>query len=510
VNSPLDFLRGSFFHGSFFHGAIAGKTWRRGALALAVAAVVAGCANYSGIGSDQQMRDPASLAAQDSLRADSAAWPNDRWWENFGDSQLNTLIDEALANSPRLADAAARVNAARATLERSQSALLPRLDAGGDATWQRYTENGMYPEPLGGSFKNSGNVQLQASYELDFWGRNRAAVAAGRSREQAALAEAASTRLLLASSISKTWFQLAQLQSYRHIGEAALQQRERILELTQQRVDAGLDTQVELKQAQMQLPLTRSALAQVDENIVNTRHALAALLGAGPDRTLNIDATLPQTTVDNVAAPDNLPVELLGHRPDIVAARWRVEAAQHDTDASKAEFYPNVNLAAFAGFSSIGLDQLLRSGSATYGGGPAISLPIFDGGRLRATLKADYAAYDSAIANYNETLVDALHDVADQLNSQRALQPQMTEQRAALIAARGALDLALQRYRAGLGNYLTVLNAESAVFSQQLFEAQLQTRGQVLRVELARALGGGFVAQGNRDTAQINAAGEQP
>jgi len=288
-----------------------------------------------------------------------------------------------------------------------------------------------------------------------------------------------------------------------------LKQRERIVALTQQRVDAGLDTKIELKQAQTQLPLTRAGLAQLDENIVNTQHALAALIGAGPDRGLSIVVPVAVATENATAAgndqsnaksngsfvaraPADLPVELLGHRPDIVAARWRVEAALRNTDAGKAAFYPNVNLAAFAGYSSIGLDKLVRPGSVVYGGGPAISLPIFDGDRLRANLKADYAAYDSAVANYDQTLITALRDVADQLNSYRALQPQMQEQHAALTSAREALDLALQRYHAGLGNYLSVLNAETAVFSQQLFEAQLSTRAYTLRAELARALGGGF------------------
>jgi NodT family efflux transporter outer membrane factor (OMF) lipoprotein len=190
---------------------------------------------------------------------------------------------------------------------------------------------------------------------------------------------------------------------------------------------------------------------------------------------------------------------LLGHRPDIVAARWRVEAALRDTDSSKAAFYPNVNLTAFAGYSSIGLDKLVRAGSVNYGGGPAISLPIFDGGNLRANLKQDYAAYDSAVANYNETLLHALRDVADQLNSYRSLQPQITEQQAALVAAQGALDLAMQRYRAGLGNYLTVLNSETAVISQLMFEAGLLTRAQTLRIELARAFGGGFIGDSFAD-----------
>jgi NodT family efflux transporter outer membrane factor (OMF) lipoprotein len=455
----------------------------------------AGCANYRGIGSDHLIRNVDTLPAQRSLNATVGEWPATNWWESYRDAQLSALVDEALANSPQLADAAARIAAASAELEDARATQMPRLEAGADATWQRYSENGLYPDPIAGSFKSAGNIGLRGSYELDFWGRNRAAVAASRSRGAAAAAEAASARLLLASSVVKTYLQLAQQQTFREIGEGALSQRERILDLTQQRVDAGLDTRVELRQAEMQVPLTRAGLAWLEENIINTRHALAALIGAGPDRTLDLNARLPSSELVHVArAPADLPVDLLGRRPDIVAARWQVEAALRDTDADKAGFYPNVNLAAFVGYSSIGLDTLVRSNSIGYGGGPAISLPIFDGGRLRAKLKRDYAEYDRAIANYDHTLVHALRDVADQINSYRALQPQIDEQRIALDAAHGALELALQRYRAGLGNYLTVLNAETAVFTQQLYAAQLQTRAQTLRAELARALGGGYVA----------------
>ena len=299
---------------------------------------------------------------------------------------------------------------------------------------------------------------------------------------------------MLTSAVAKSYFQLAQLQRFLRIGESALEQRQHIYDLTKQRVDAGLDTLVELKQAETQLPLTRTNIEMVKENIVNTQHALAALLGSGPDRVLMLQAALPESSsTDNFAlAPQDLRISLIGHRPDLVAARWQVEATQQDTKANKAAFYPNINLVAFAGFSSIGLDQLLRSSSENYGAGPALSLPIFEGGRLRANLKASYADYDAAVANYNQTLINALRDVADQLNSYRFLQPQIEQQQLALDAASTAYDLALQRYHAGLGNYLTVLNAQSIVLQQQLFQSQLRMRALTTRVELSRALGGGY------------------
>ncbi|MBQ0759184.1 MAG: NodT family efflux transporter outer membrane factor (OMF) lipoprotein [Zhongshania sp.] len=469
-------------------------------IAITLLSGLSACANYGGINSSKTMLDAKNLGTEQSLGTEQDLtpvlneWPSQAWWTSFNDPQLDSLIAEAQQNSPSLAIAAAKLARANASLENVQGASLPTVGLSADATRQHYTENGMYPPPLGGSTQTSGNITLQAQYELDFWGRNRAATAASRSRLAAAQAESASAQLMLTSAVAKSYFQLAQLQRFLRIGESALEQRQHIYDLTKQRVDAGLDTLVELKQAETQLPLTRTNIEMVKENIVNTQHALAALLGSGPDRVLMLQAALPEpSSTDNFAlAPQDLRIGLIGHRPDLVAARWQVEATQQDTKANKAAFYPNINLVAFAGFSSIGLDQLLRSSSENYGAGPALSLPIFEGGRLRANLKASYADYDAAVANYNQTLINALRDVADQLNSYRFLQPQIEQQQLALDAASTAYDLALQRYHAGLGNYLTVLNAQSIVLQQQLFQSQLRMRALTTRVELSRALGGGY------------------
>ncbi|WP_269618056.1 efflux transporter outer membrane subunit [Zhongshania sp. BJYM1] len=468
-------------------------------LTLTLITSIGGCANYAGISSGKSMLDAASLSAEQSLNNAQTlaptvdAWPSQAWWTSFKDPQLDGLIEEALENSPTLAIAAAKLDRANASLHYFRAASLPNAALSADATRQHYTENGMYPTSLAGTAQSSGNITLQATYELDFWGRNRAATAASRSRLAAAQAESASARLMIASAVSKTYFQLAQLQHFLSIGEGALKQRQHIYDLTKQRFDAGLDTQVELKQAETQIPITRTNIEMVKENIVNTQNALAALLGAGPDRALHMKATFPASDANDLAlAPKDLRISLIGHRPDVVAARWQVEATQQDTSASKAAFYPNINLVAFAGVSSIGLDRLLRSSSQNYGAGPALSLPIFEGGRLRANLKTSYAEYDAAVANYNLTLIDALRDVADQLNSYRFLQTQIEQQQLALLAASSAYDLAIQRYQAGLGNYLSVLNAQSMVIQQQLFQSQLRARELTNRVELARALGGGY------------------
>ncbi|HEY4998347.1 MAG TPA: TolC family protein, partial [Usitatibacter sp.] len=193
-----------------------------------------------------------------------------------------------------------------------------------------------------------------------------------------------------------------------------------------------------------------------------------------------------------IAPPAAIPADLLGRRADVAAARWRVESAVSDVKVAKAQFYPNVNLAAFAGFSSIGLDQLVRAASAQYGAGPAIRLPIFDAGRLRANLRVKTADLDAAVESYNGALLEAVRDTADQIATFRSVERQRSEQSEARAASESAYDLATQRYRAGITNYLTVLTAETAVLNQRRQSTDLTARALDAQIELIRALGGAF------------------
>jgi len=190
--------------------------------------------------------------------------------------------------------------------------------------------------------------------------------------------------------------------------------------------------------------------------------------------------------------PSALPADLVGRRADLSAARLRVQAAAHDIDATKAEFYPNVNLIAFAGLGSIGYGKWLDADSRQYGIGPAIRIPIFAGGRLRATLSGRTADYDVAVESYNQTLFEAVREVADQVASLQSLAVQTTEQHDAQSAAESAYELALKRYQAGLTNYLTVLTAENNVLAQRRQAIDLKARVLEANVNLSRALGGGY------------------
>jgi NodT family efflux transporter outer membrane factor (OMF) lipoprotein len=281
----------------------------------------------------------------------------------------------------------------------------------------------------------------------------------------------------------------------RSVAERTLEQREEVLALTRQRVRAGLDTNVELRLSEASLPQTRQAIETLDEQIALQHHALAALSGQPPGA---LDALMPHLgTVAAIALPEILPADLLGRRADVEAARWRVEAAIGERAVARAEFYPNINLVAFAGFTSIGLDRLLLAGSEGLGVGPAIRLPLFDAGRLRAAYSIKTADLDAAVSAYNAAVLEALRDTADQLASMRAIERQQQEQRAALGASESAYALALQRFHAGLSPYLTVLSAENAVLAERRNSVELKSRALSARAQLARALGGGFESSGS-------------
>jgi len=428
---------------------------------------------------------PASVAA--------TAWPVDTWWHSYGDAQLDALVAEALAGNPTLAMAQARLRAAQAQLIAAGAARLPQTALDAETTRQRYPEHGLYPPPFAGSYYSDGRIALDFSYDLDFWGRNRALQAAARSGEEAAQADRAAARLAISVAVVRAYIELDLSYALLDVTNDNLTQQATILELTQQRVSAGLENVARVKQSEGQLALTRAAVAAVQANIELARNQLADLAGAGPDRGQELRR--PQLSAPaQIALPAALPAELLGRRPDLAAARARVEAAGRGVKAAEADFYPNVNLAAFAGVQSVGLSQLFDASDRIVGAGPAVSLPVFNRRALRGTLTASQAELDLSVGEYNQTLLDAVREVADVVANWRALELESREQETALDAAQRSYDLTAERYRAGLDNYLTVLSSENQVFLAQGLRAQLQARRLTFSVELVRALGGGYGA----------------
>ena len=458
------------------------------AAAVVMASGLVGCADMSGITPKAELRGAPSLGL--TPQSASVASVPLEWWREFGDESLNQLIAQAQQDGPTLKLAEARLARARAVTDVADAATGPQVNGQLDVTRQRYTANGAVPPPLAGSVRSSGTAQLNASWELDFFGKNRAALDAALGSANAAEADAQAARVLLASNVARTYFQLVRLNEQSAVSRRTLEQRSETLKLVQDRVQAGLDTRLELSQTEGGLPEARLQLEALQEQTALTRNALAALIGQPNSAVAQKIHAL--AAIKNVAIATTIPTDLLGRRADIAAARWRVEASGKDVVNAKTQFYPNINLVAFAGLSSIGLGRLLDVGSQQWGVGPALRLPIFDAGRLRANLRGKTADLDAAVESYNVAVIDAIRDAADQLASGLSIARQQLEQRAAQASSEGAYEIAVQRFNSGLGTYLNVLTAETNVLAQRRGAVDLAARSLDTQVALMRALGGGY------------------
>ncbi len=461
------------------------------ALAICCLSVLAGCAQPGPAVVGLALVSPAAAGLISESPGD---FPIERWWAALGDPALDALIDQALASQPGLQAAQARLAMADAAVAAVQAGQAPLATLQADATRQRFSANGLVPPAVAGSVRSTATVQasghLPLDAALDFFGRHQAALGAALGHQRAAAADAQAARCLLAAQLAQGWVALARLQAQRGLAEQAQAQRQAQRDLTAQRVAAGLDTQAALRSADGPVPEARATLALIDGQIAGARHRLALLSGQAP--ALLHAAAPALAPLRLLTPPPHLGADLLARRADVLAARARVDAAAQGVAVARADFYPDINLNAFIGLNALGLDRLLQLGSRQLGVGPALHLPLFDGGALRAQLQGRAAEADAAVAAYNAAVLGAANEVADAASSLRSLAAQRSEQALALAAASDAQALAQQRFGAGLGNRLPVLQAQALLLAQQGQAVDLQARQLDAQVALMLALGGGW------------------
>ena len=453
---------------------------------------LAGCAPLPV--SDARFTEKTSqdFATTTSFTAAQNPWPTEQWWLGYRDTQLNQLMAEALKDSPDLAIAQARVQRAQAVAEVAGAPLLPQLSAQGVFNTQRLSYNYLTPDAsVTRGWNQYGQAALNMTWEIDFWGKYRAALAAATSELEARVAEQAQAALILTTATASAYAELARLFAQREATERAVAIREKTVSIFSERFAHGLETRGGVREADAKGAQAKTDLLLLNEQIALQRNRIAALMGAGPDRGLAINRPTVLTSTE-VGLPERVAAELLGRRPDVVAARVQAQAQASRIDQRQADFYPNINLAGFIGLQSLGLDRLGQSGSVFGSVGPAVSLPIFTGGRLQGELKSAWAAYDEAVANYNRTLIQAFQDVADAVTSLKALGGQIEQAELGLDAAQEAFQIAANRYRGGLSNYLDVLISEDTMLSSLRSVTELRARRFSLNVLLVRALGGGY------------------
>jgi NodT family efflux transporter outer membrane factor (OMF) lipoprotein len=456
-------------------------------LLVLVAVLLSGC-----VLAPKEAAHPVQIQEKQAGLSGAAVEPvAEGWWDTFNDPQLDRLIRAGLQDSPTLVQAQARVALALSQTQVQQSKLLPSANLDASVLYQRAPENYLFPPPLAGHSFWMGQAGASLGWDLDFWGRQAAAVHRSQALQQSARLDLDNARLMLAGAIAQSYVELYRQYALAEIAERSAAQRENIVNITRRRVAAGLDTQLELRQAEGQLPQARVAHEQAQAAAELAVHQLAVLSAQGANSypsiarpVMNVDAALP--------IPATLPINLLARRPDVLSARAGVAAADAQRLADKAAFYPDVNLKALAGFGAFGLNNLLQWSARGYGVGPLISLPLFDGGRLRAEYKGSEAQLDAAIGGYNDTVLHAVQQTADQLTRIDALARERLDQQATLEANEAAYKLAEERYNAGLASYLSVLNAETQVLIARQSMVDIIAGQAIARVTLLLAAGGSF------------------
>lgn len=432
---------------------------------------------------------PGAMIAAAAARG-SGARDHDRWWQSYGDPQLDMLVSAAGEDVPSIDAALARLTRASAELGVVRSDRLPRVTGSASASGAYFPDHATWPEPYAGGTGSDGALRADIRYRFDFWGKRREAALAADARLSSAGEEVRDAILLLQTALVEAYVGLDADYRLRDLAEAALERHRDIVGLLVQRERAGLATDIDAVEEREAVTSARAEIARLDGEIARTRYRIAALLGRDPAFAEGLERPALTSTADP-APMSALPAELLGHRPDIAAARAGVEATAHDIGVARAAFYPDIDLTAFAGLQSLGLGHLLRAGSASAGIGPALTLPIFEGGRLRAELRGRTADYDAAVSRYNMALATALQQVADAVATLNAEQARRIEADAAAAHWRRVVDLQRLRETRGLSSAVDRLGAETALLRSERAVIEAAARRAIGQTTLVRALGGG-------------------
>ncbi|HEY4125895.1 MAG TPA: efflux transporter outer membrane subunit [Rhizomicrobium sp.] len=438
---------------------------------------------------------PSQVAVKaDALGLNAAPAPaiSDTWWEAFGDKQLDDLVTQALAGNPSLQVALARMRQAQSELSSTRADTYPQLTADAQEQPQRFSKNYIIPPPYGGTVRWVGTAQANLSWSLDFWGKQTSMVEQARSSAEAAGLDATAARLALAGSVTQAYIGLSRAYVLRDVAEAAVKQRQGVFDLTGNRVKSGLENMASQKQAEALLAIEREDLIRSKSAVDLGEHQIAALVGRGADLYGHI--ARPQLKAGALSLPDMLPADLLARRADIQAAQARITASMAGREVARKAFYPDINLAAFAGVAALGIAPLFNASSIAYGGGPAIHLPIFDAGKLRAEYAGATAELDTSVADYNGSVLGAVKETADALTQLHSLDEQAVQQRAALAASQDSFRLAQSRYRNGLSPQLNVLDVQNILIQAQRQQATIDADIASQRVTLLMAVGGGFTS----------------
>lgn len=456
--------------------------------AACVALFLAGCASRG------RYTPPAPIVPAATNYKETGNWktaePGDElskgdWWQIYNDPQLSALEEEAEVSNQNLKAARDRYLQARALLRQKQAALKPAADGGVSFTQNRQSEN----RPLGHSAYSDFLIPLDFSYEADVWGRLRYAVQSSRASAQASAADLETVNLSVQAELAQDYLELRGLDAEQELLDSTVEAYEKALELTQNRFEGGLAAQGDVAKAETQLEATRAQAVDIAVQRAQTEHAIAVLVGK-PVSDFSLPVMPLRTPPPPI--PIGVPSQLVERRPDIASAERKVAAANAQIGVAHAAFFPVLSLKAPTGFESTSLLSWLTGPSAFFGLGPAVALPLFDGGRRRAVTDQMRQEYEEAVADYQQTVLAAFQEVEDSLASVRVLQDEAEVQDRAVAAAERSLAISLNRYQGGLSNYLEVTTAQTAALENKRAAMQILRRRALASVQLIKALGGGW------------------
>ena len=417
--------------------------------------------------------------------------PRSDWWRDFGDPTLDRLEADIDAANPDLAAALNRYQQAQALESEARSALFPTASAEAYTNTDRQSDNRPLRSASQPDSYHDDLIGGTLNYELDLWGRVRSAVAASTAERQALSADVESVRLVLHARLALDYIALRGEDAQRTLLEEAVADYGRAVELTNTRFQGGIASELDVAQAQTQLEAARAALTDVMDRRLLLEHALAALSGA---LASSFSISPGEFALRSPDVPVALPATLLERRPDVAAAERTMASFNAQIGVARAVFFPRISLAALAGLQSTQAAGLLGAPNRFWAIGPQAALTVFDGGYRRALVAGARARFDEAANAYRASVLAAFQQVEDALADNRLLQQEHDQQQAARVAAERALALSLNRYENGAVNYLQVVSAQIAALQAERATLDLQTRELQARVNLVRALGGGWQA----------------
>lgn len=461
-------------------------------LIMALCVSLAGCA----VGPDYARPKVDAPAGYKELQGWRAAQPADtlprgEWWTLFGDPELDALVGRIEISNQNLRASEARLRQARALADQARAGLFPTLSANASATRSKAPSLPNAPSFATGAVNNF-NASLNASWELDLWGRLRRSLEAGEAEAQASAADLEAARLSAQATLAQSYLSLRVADATRRTLEETVAAYARTLALTQNRYNAGVAARVDVVQAEVQLKSAQAQLIDAGVERAQLEHAIALQLGIAPAGLTLAPAPLAARMP---AIPVGLPSELLERRPDVAAAERRAAAANARIGVARAAYFPTVTLSAASGSRTTSLADLFAAPTRFWSLGAALAEPLFDAGLRRAQTAQAMAVYDEDVAAYRQSVLTGFQEVEDNLAALRILEEEALLQDEVVRAARQAVELTTNQYRAGVVSYLDVVTAQATLLANERTAANILGRRLTASVALIKALGGGWNAQ---------------